>query len=225
MNDDLLSKACEQAMEIIKSEYYTEEDNFEDINVSEEFEKRMQHLIRIHQKIYYQMINTVGKRIAIILVSISTLFVAINAEAIYRFIVHFSIIDRTIDSSVTFDPQMERETPDYIKEERIPNYIVEGFEEVNRLKDLIFLKITYRNSLDQEYIFTQNLYSATQIINTEDVETSLVEVNGRNVLYCINKGVLIATWSDGSYGYSIKGEITEDDLINIVQSHLIKSRN
>ncbi|MDF2944862.1 MAG: hypothetical protein K0S01_3720 [Herbinix sp.] len=218
-NEQKLSEACEHALDIIIKNYYDGIETMDDMGFSAAFEEKMQRLIRVQKKLYYHLINSVGKRIAIIIITISSFFVVANAEAIYRLIINFTITDRVTDSRVLFDTDEDMTYPTSIEEVRIPVYSSEGFKEIDRLiVEEGLVKVTYQNNLGEEYIYYQMVLDTSQIINTEGVVTEEFEINGMKVLYCKNLSDSIATWSDGVYGYKIVGEITKEEVVKIIEN-------
>lgn len=218
MSIQMLTDACENAMDLITKEYYSDDDPLEEIDFSDAFEDKMQRLLRIHKKLYYQMINTVGKRVAILLVTLSTLLFATKVEAIYHIIFNYIVTDRVEDSYIVIDAQEDQTIPTIIEEERIPIYIPKGYVEIDRvIVTEAFVKVSYTN-FKKEYNFKQMLLNTGSTINTEGIEAESLEINGIKVLFCNNINDILATWSDGSYSYIINGDISKDEIIKIIGS-------
>ena len=80
--------------EVVSSEFANiplDENNI-DITFSEKFNKKMEKLIKSQRKSYYILINTVGKRVAILFVAIITLFTAsMSVKAIREPVINFII--------------------------------------------------------------------------------------------------------------------------------------
>ena len=80
--------------EVVSSEFAhipTDEDSI-DFTFSEKFNKKMEKLIKSQRKSYYILINTVGKRVAILFVAIITLFTAsMSVKAIREPVINFII--------------------------------------------------------------------------------------------------------------------------------------
>lgn len=99
---------------------------------SERFIKKMDKLIRSQKKVYYNFINTVSKRVAIIFLVVVTLFTtACSVKAIREPIVNF--IKQVYEAFTHYS--FEGETTDKITREYFIDEIPKGFEQTNKTKN------------------------------------------------------------------------------------------
>ena len=218
MNEDNYRKAIDAALtpEYNKMLYSpTEEHVF-----SPKFEKRMNKLIKRRKKPYYKMINTAGKRVAVIvgffvIVSFSTIM-SVDAlrEAFKNFFVSFfekfSIVRSSDESS----------SPDSIETiyaitSGLDKYTI-SFQE----QDVISNDTVYEDEDGHTIDFCQYVKSAYDtMINAENAVIETIEINGKEaMIYRDNHNYYIIIWDIGDYIITINSNISKDELISIADS-------
>ena len=171
------------------------------ITFSEEFERKMQKLINQQKKSYYYLINTVGKRVACIviavLIALSTVTFSVEAlrESVVKFFVEtfekFSIIrveDAVNDNSV-------------LETYYAPTYIPEGYELRNCEDNLSAHRKTYIANENSVLYFEQYLKHVKIKIDTEGTKTAYIKICGREAFYTIENEKQMIYWVDEEYRY------------------------
>lgn len=186
---------------------------------SSKFNKDMQKLVKRRRKPYYKLINTVGKRIACIVIaflvasSVTILSVKALRNAVADFYVSifekFSTVQPIEDDSapltiediyeITYD--LSEFTIDYEEYDDYSRYIT-------YIKDDI--AIFYEQ-------YTKDMYDVN--INTEDAEISTLIINGYEAIYFQdNNQYYHLIWDNGDYIISLGSNIGKDILIDIAKS-------
>lgn len=187
---------------------------------SQNFEQRMEKLIRSERKISWHWINTTGKRVAIIVVALlCVLSAAFSAEAVREPVVNF--IMEIFDGfwRIRTESEMTRE----ITYECIPNYIPDGYTLYEENKTFYNVTRTYINASGD----LLKLYQDATIVNefymdNEHGEVSRIIVDGKEVI--LYKGTdqdyFFITWVVNGYSLSVTsyGNLSEDVILEIVRN-------
>lgn len=196
------------------------DEELKSITFSDAFENKMQKLIKVQKKSYYYMIDTVGKRVAIILL---TLFISLTAttfsvkairESVIEFITEtfekFTKVTVENHESIAMQTEFIKTTPEYVPE----GYTVESVIDV-----LGVYQITYNNKENNPIVYSQEFGNRNiSHINTEDVEYEEIFVNSyEGVFYNIN-GANTIFFANETYLYKVYGQISKDELIKIAES-------
>lgn len=127
-----------------------------DITFSEKFNKKMEKLIKSQRKSYYILINTVGKRVAILFVAIITLFTAsMSVKAIREPVINFII--EVYESFTKYF--FEGETAEKIEKVYSITKLPVGFKQTQVMESDAGRTATFESSEGNIIVFTQ---SATQ---------------------------------------------------------------
>jgi len=192
-----------------------------EIDFSENFEKRMQKLFRFQRKPYYKFINTAGKRVAMIILSVITaLSVAtLSVEALRKPFIEIviSIYEQFTGVSYKNEDSPQR-FPLEIEEVFLPMQLPDGYTLMESNNYGVAIKTIFSNGTNDLY-FEQYTITATQItIDTEGVEIETLTINDHIVLFFNNKGINTIMWTDGSYGYTAFGSLDKNALIELVNT-------
>ncbi len=194
------------------------------ITFSEEFERKMQKLIDRQKKFYFNWFNTVGKRVAaiilVLLLSLTTITFSVRAlrEPVIRFIVE------TYEkfSSVVFvnDKSEEDTIVDFTFEKIMPTYIPEDFELESEYNDEVIHKEVYISSDQSSTImYMQRINDESELhVNTENVMYENVLINDVSAIFYSNKGVNTVVLSDDIYIFTLEGNIDREELMKIAES-------
>ena len=191
------------------------------ITFTKEFEDKMQKLIEREKKFYFYWVNTVGKRVAAIilavLIGLTTITFSVKAlrEPIINYIVQtyekFSHILYASDKYETLDIEFETKTPQYIPE---------GFvaEDVPLTPPLI--QIVYYDTNKVNYIIYSQIFNdASSVhINTENTTYEEIEINCISAVFYSNKGTNTIVIAGDKYLFSVNGTVSKEELIKIVES-------
>lgn len=186
---------------------------------SPKFEKQMNKLIKRRKKPYYKMINTVGKRVAVIIgffviVSFSTIM-SVDAlrEAFKNFFVSifekFSIVRSSDESSspdsieaiYTITSGLDKYTISYQEQDEISNNTVYEDEDGHTIDFCQYVKSAYDT-----------------MINTENTVIESIDINGKEAMIYRDNHNYIIIWDIGDYIITINSNIGKDELISIAKS-------
>ena len=199
------------------------DEELKDIKFSEAFERKMRKLISMQKKSYFYMINTVGKRVAIIVLAliISLSATAFSVKAIREAVIEFFIETFTTHSEVSVEGD---EVPVYTEFKRVePQYLPEGFTLSRDLSDEYSCFIEYVNPEEKMINYSQRINDgASTSIDTEDIEFETVYINGLEGIIYKNKGLNKIVFGDEKYFYDIEGQISMEELQKIAESILLE---
>lgn len=208
----------ERAMrEVLISEFEGLIPQVEDHTFSSEFEKKMNKLIRRQRKPYYRLINTVGKRVACVLVSIAVAssVVVISSEAVRNTIANF-FMNVFSDHSVITPENSVSVAPLTIEEfYEITN--LKGYEIVYEYDSEIIHAISYVK--DGVIIdFKQNIKKNYSVYwNTEGDIIETVQLGDCKAMYFYNTiGMHHLVWENEEYVFSLTSNTGKNELIELV---------
>ncbi len=119
------------------------DDELNHITFSENFEKKTQKLIRAQKKSYYYLINTVGKRVAIIILALVLSFTAttFGVKAIRECVIEF--ITETFEQFTKISVEDENAYPQNKLVKLTLQYIPEGYFLESETEANCFYRVTY----------------------------------------------------------------------------------
>lgn len=193
------------------------------IVIPDELEAKMQKLIARERKFYYYWLNTVGKRVAaiilVILLSFTTITFSVRAlrEPVIRFIVE------TFEkfSNVVFvnDKSEEDLIVDFTFEKIMPTYIPKEYKLDSDFEFDNAYQAMYVNNSNSTIIYSQyiNDDSISQA-NTENVVYENITINNADAIFYSNKGTNTVMVSGERYIFTVEGTIEKEELLKIVES-------
>lgn len=193
------------------------------ITFSEEFEKKMQKLINRQKKFYFTWFNTVGKRVAAIILVILLSFATItfSVKALREPVIRFFVETFEKFSNVIFVNEKSEQDiiVDFTFEKVIPTYFPEGYEFESDFEFDDAYQATYANSSNSVIIYSQQI-NADLILqaNTENVTYQDITINDYPAIYYFNKGTGTVILSDEKYVFTVEGTIEKEELIKIAES-------
>lgn len=187
---------------------------------SEEHKKKINKLISMQKKLYYPLVKTTFRRIVTIIAAalvagsitvgavpslrnwLTGLFVTKNeTNADVRF------ADKEITDNY-FSVEDHLMTPTYI-----PNGYVLSIEENDE-----FTHIVHYTSGTKKIEFSQNDISTGINIDTENADTKAVKIGEYDGFLSVLTDKAILVWTDNSFSYSIIGDLSENDIIDMADS-------
>lgn len=207
--------------EVISSEFANIPIDESSINYvfSTRFNKKMEKLIRSQKKIYYNLINTVAKRVAIIfLLAIALFTTACSVKAIREPIVNF--IKYVYETFTHYS--FEGETTNKISREYVISEIPQGFEETNKISNDAIVVTEFTNAAGDIIEFTQmtTAYSMGYFLDNEYDEITKEIINGVEVEFKKWYDVQSAIWTKDGYVFALDcyGDIAFNVIIDILSS-------
>lgn len=147
--------------EVVSSEFahIPTDENSIDFTFSEHFNKRMEKLIRSQKKVYYNFINTVYKRVAIIcIVLLTMLTTACSVKAIREPIVNF--FTEVYESFTRYF--FEGDTVDVLTKEYSIRELPDGFIQTSKTHNDVFIITEYQNMRGDIIELTQSITKHTE---------------------------------------------------------------
>lgn len=186
---------------------------------SKKFEKKMNKLISRRNKPYYKIINTAGKRAALIAVITAAVTSAVfSIEAVrVAFIDFFTNI---FEKYSIIEPVNIDEAPLIIEDVYTITYDLSGYSIIDELKNELLYCIIYSNESTsinfRQHIKYDFLNSEW---NTEETIINEIYINGKQAIYYTdNNGFKTIIWDNGDYIFVISANIDDSMLIEIAQS-------
>ncbi|NLG03402.1 MAG: DUF4367 domain-containing protein [Clostridia bacterium] len=186
---------------------------------SPRFEKKMKKLINQRKKPYYKLINTFGKRVACITLTIivASSITVMSSEALRTRFKGFFIQIENTHSTIKSDDKAN--CPDTIEEIYEITYDLSDFTVEFEDYDEYDRHTTYKkgNIIISFYQHSKPSYDVDY--NTEDAEIQEIEINEIKGLYFLdNKNYDHLIWDNGDYIFNVNSNIGKDELIKIAES-------
>lgn len=186
---------------------------------SSKFNKDMQKLVKRRKKPYYKLINTVGKRVACIIIAflVASSVTILSVEALRNAVADFFI--SIYEKFSTIEPIEDDPAPLTIEDIYEITYDLSEFTIDYEEYDDYSRYITYTK--DDIVIFyeqyTKDMYDAN--VNTEDTEISTLIIDGNEAIYFQNNHQYYnIIWDNGDYIISLSSNISKNVLIDIAKS-------
>lgn len=195
------------------------DEELKDITFSETFEKKMQKLISAQKKSYFYLINTVGKRVAIIVLAIMISLTAttFGVKAIRETVIEFIIETYEKFTNIIVQNQDPNTQVELIK--TAPQYVPESYVVESELDSGMIYKITYNNQEDIPINYNQKISFRTVFnINTEDVEYEKITINYLDGIKYVKNGINTIVFADETYMYTVYGQVSMEELIKMAES-------
>lgn len=192
------------------------------ITFTKEFKEKMEKLIERERKFYFYWINTVGKRVAVIILAILICFttVTFSVKALREPFVSFIVETFERYTNVIFvSDKYANDKIEHFKK-ITPKYIPEGYVKDSEVDGAGFCQVMYFNLDGLNYIlYTQNINDATTIqANTQGVEYDNIYINDYEGIIYSNKGVSTIIFGTEQYAISIDTTLPREELIKIAES-------
>lgn len=200
------------------------------VEIPNQLDAKMQKLIARERKFYYYWLNTVGKRVAAIIlavfISLTTVTFSVRAlrEPVIKFIVEtfekFSnvlFVNNKSEKDTIIDMNFALEVIDL-------EYIPDGYKLESSFSDDVVHQARYFNSDRSSMIFYMQAINDEGVLqaNTENVEYEDVFINNYQAIYYSNKGTKTIVISSEKYIFTVEGTVEKDELIKIAESIKIK---
>lgn len=188
---------------------------------SPEFEEQMDKLIKRRRKPYYSMINTVGKRVAVIILVffIVSFTTVMSVEALRKPFLKFITNMFSTHSEIKSDPDDSKEYPKTIERKY---GITKGIEDYTKSveeqrSDVIFIDYTNGKNVIS---FEQHVVDGfAGYYNTEDATIEHIDINGHDAIGWIdNHNYYTLIWNNGEYVIEISSNIGKYELIETAKS-------
>lgn len=220
-----LSKELDKKLAVVFEKYNQKlfeslptDEELQNITFTDDFKRKMQKLINAQKKSYYYMINTVGKRVAIIILAILITLTAttFGVEAIRKSVIEF--ITETFEKFTKISVQNDESDSYAVLVKTSPQYIPEGYVSEEEISSETVYRIVY-NSGDSTIDYRQRMnFSTFYNIDTEDIEYEKIIVNSFDGIKYVKNGINSVVFADETYMYTINGQVPFDELIKMARS-------
>ena len=215
--DEILKAAFEMYNEQL-CESLPNDSELDAIPFSQKLEEKMQKLLTIQKKAYYYMINTVGKRVAIIALALLITLTAttFGVKAIRETVIDF--ITETFDMFTKVSTDAENPTQEKVLK-TVPQYTLEGYNIINELDLGTYYQVTYGNQENNTIDYIQEIvFGSTLHANTEGIEYETIYIGQFEGMAYIRDGCSIVIFADENYFYTLSGKVPMDELIKMAES-------
>jgi len=191
----------------------------EGVTFSKDFERKMLKLIAMQKKSYYYLIDTVGKRVAIIILAIvmSLTATTFGVKAIREAVIEFFTETFEKFTQVTLENEAVVTEQSFVKAS--PQYVPEGYAFESEVESYGFYRIVYRNPDKSSINFVQKInYGTNYNVDTENTEYEKISVNSFEGIRYVKNGMNTVVFADNEYMYDISGKAPFEELIKIAES-------
>jgi len=186
---------------------------------SVEFERKMQKLIKRRNKPYYKIINTVGKRVAciVVIVLIASSVTVLSVDALRNAVADFFV--STYDKFSSVQPVEDDIAPSTIKDIYEITYDLKEYEiyyedNTEYRRNITYIKDDILINFSQ---YTKDAYDIN--VNTEGSEITTIDINNYEAIYFLdNHNYNHLIFDNGEYIIYISSNISKNALINIAES-------
>ena len=162
-------------------------------NFSERFNQRMEKLIRSQKKVYYSLVNTSFKRVAIICIVLLSIFTAAcSVDTIREPIVRF--VSEVYESFMHYT--FSGDTSDEIENKYTLNWIPDGFEQTDSIETDQLVYYEFKNAQGDIIEFDQRITESADIfIDNKSGNITEEEIGGKTVLIYQGNDTIQARWT------------------------------
>lgn len=199
-------------------EYLPLKEQLSSLTFTEAFEGKMQKLISQQKKGYYYLINTVGKRVAVVVLTIILAITSttLGVRALRKAVINF--ITETFEKFTTVSTDSTDVDPE-IMVKLSPQYIPEGYLQESVIDDSCLYSITYNNKTNNPIVYTQRIQSGTTLnADTEGIEFEKIRINAFEGIAYNKNGFNTVIFADSDYFYSVMGNVSLQELIQMAES-------
>lgn len=214
-NSDEFREACEEYCEKLAAEYPN--DGKEHV-FSEEFENKMVELLQAPPKRRFNIFNTVGKRVAVILIVVAlSMTVMFSVKSLRIPVIEFFVKVYEEFTALFVDDSKADYSDGFVFEPKTPKITLDGFEVMQERKNELIYQLEYISADGSRYYYKQNLLYQNQKINVDQYNEIIGQDNRKYYYYIVdNKYNLI--WYDNQYSYMIYGDIDKNEMLKIAKS-------
>lgn len=217
-NDKRLKTVFELYSQILSDNLPTNE-KLKTITFSRTFEDKMEKLLSVQKKSYYYMVNTVGKKVAIIVL---TFLIALTAttfgvKAIRESVIEF--ITETFEKFTRISIESDNNSNATEFKKTQPKYIPEGFK-ISRSSDYedSYL-IIYSDSQNNIISYSQQInYDSIITTDTEGAEIETVYINSLEGIMYSNKGYNNIIFGNENYFFTLYSDASMEELYKMAES-------
>ena len=185
------------------------------------FEKQMNKLIKSRRKPYYSIVNTVGKRVAVVILAfvMVSFTTVMSVDALRKPFFSFITNMFSTHSEIKSDSDDSKEYPKAIESKYgitkgIDGYEVIHEEQYDNNRTLDYSKDNIVVSFEQRVVDDFDIYA-----NTEGATIEHIDINDHDAMgWLDNNNYYNLIWNNGEYVIVISSNIGKSELIEIAKS-------
>ncbi|MEG2195666.1 MAG: DUF4367 domain-containing protein [Terrisporobacter sp.] len=223
ITDEMIYKSCKKLEQNLLDNLPNEVDI--EYEFSSKFKRKMNKLIKYEKR--SPIINSIykySKKIAIVflIITMGLFTLSMSVEATRTKVINTITEIYEEFTSIIFSKENTNISIDQEFKPTLPNYIPNGFNEIDKVESDIGIFIVYEND---EYL--QIRYSCDEISNnsiildTEDAQVEDIKINGYDAKYIVKDNIQQLVWNDNISSYLIDMESKTSKLINNDKEELI----
>ena len=223
ITDDLLFQHCTNVENFILEQIPDEEDI--DYEYPKEFEKKIKKIIKEEKRrSFLNKIYSYTKKVAVVFIAflISLFTVTMSVEALRTKL--FDMVKDVYEKFTIYKFKIDENDNEKVNflEKKSINYLLDGFEEIDRAEYDNDISITYSDGEDYitlNYLLIEN---SNLYMDTENAQISKVQINSYNADYIEKENKSHLIWQDESTLYDLKLDYINKDKYLDIKSELIK---
>ncbi|MFI3326913.1 MAG: DUF4367 domain-containing protein [Clostridia bacterium] len=221
--NDILSEALLRYQnERIDNKYPLTGEYNEQMEPNKQTEEKINRLIQLEKKPYFILINTIGKRVACIIIAmiLAMTTTVLSVEAFREPFINYIIETYEEWSTISFNNSESQNSEGIVLNEIYePSYIPEGFTKTFEEELSLSYFCEYSNANNEIIVYQQNLLNNIQVnIDTEATVTEKIYINNVEAIFYENKGQNHILLKGDQYVFFIAGNIEKSELIKVAES-------
>jgi len=127
-------------------------------------------------------------------------------------------------TSIIFDKEgFQIDPPAVIEKKYEPLYIPKGYAIIKEEREEELIALEYANDNGKFIFYEQISISDVEIlIKSKDLEAVNIEIEGNEGIYYVTDDYQCILWSDGQYGYFVRGQVDKDTAFEIANSVVLE---
>lgn len=198
-----LKKLKEAFREINQWEYENLHlDTLEEVIPSARYKKRIERLIKRQKQPYWRYVNTVGKRVAILVVAIALTFaLPMGVSAVREPVVEFfmNVYERFVE--FFYDKDDIARAPDIIETVYTLEFVPAGYELDQHLCYNNRIKTVWKNNLNQKIVLSQYVMGDISQFDNEDTNLQFMYMGDQKIAYVEKNTIKSFYWHFGGYQF------------------------
>jgi hypothetical protein len=221
-NNKGLNVLKEAFREINKWEYENLHlETLEEVIPSPAYIKRMERLIQWQKRSCWKYVNSIGKRIAVIAVTIALTFgLSMSVSAVRKPVVEFFVNMYEKFVEFFYDDDVSAKAPSTIETVYTLGYVPEGYELESCSIENLGTRMIWTNDGEEQIVFSQGLICEYSLMDNENSDYRLLYVNDMSVAYIDKEKDKCYYWNTMEYRFSIR---ISDDISQAILEQLIES--
>jgi hypothetical protein len=221
-NNKGLNVLKEAFREINKWEYENLHlETLEEVIPSPAYIKRMERLIQWQKRSCWKYVNSIGKRIAVIAVTIALTFgLSMSVSAVRKPVVEFFVNMYEKFVEFFYDDDVSAKAPSTIETVYTLGYVPEGYELESCNINKLYTTFIWENDAGEQITFSQSILDGSSLMDNENSNYGVLDLNGMSVA-CVEKyDDEYFYWNFDGYKFTLHVSRTRsyEDISKLIQS-------